>query len=102
MKGVQQPDNMKRLKAITKDQWCKFAEKYGLEFEVDMRDWCVIKKNGKHELFEGCFHLGKIRLDHRRRLLDTLLFFKNILLESIFEFDYAQNIHDLITELEGM
>jgi hypothetical protein len=105
MKNVQQPDNIERLKAITNEQWRKFAEKYNLEFDLDCNDRFDIDKNGKHRLYAQYLYIREVSVDglaQRRRVLDKLLFFKNILAETISEFDYAQNIHDLITELEGL
>lgn len=97
-----QPDNIERLKAITNEQWRKFAEKYNLMFEIDCNDRFDITKNGKHRLHQQYLYIRNNNLEQRRRVMDTLLSFKNILSESISEFDYAQNIHDLITELEAL
>ena len=102
VKKVQQPDSIDRLKAITNEQWRKFAEKYNLEFGIDCNDRFNICKNGKNRLCQQYFYIRDNNLEQRRRVMDTLLFFKNILAESVSEFEYAQNIHDLITELEGM
>jgi hypothetical protein len=104
MKNVQQPesDNIKRLKAITNDQWSKFAEKYNLEFDIDCNDRFNIYKNGKHRLCPQYLYIRDNNLEQRRRVMDKLLFFKNILVETISEFEYAQNIDHLITELEGL
>lgn len=102
MKNVQQPDNIDRLKAITNDQWRKFAEKYNLEFEIDCNDqFCIGKESS--EIIVHAKYLWWVRdLLGRRQLFDRLLFFKNILAKTVSEFEYAQNIHDLITELEAM
>lgn len=105
LKEKQHPDNIERLKAITNEQWKKFAEKYNLEFDIDVNDQFSIAKNGKyinHKLHAQFFPVRRDDIKQRRRVLDALLFFKNILAESISEFEYAQNIHDLITELEAM
>lgn len=102
MRGVQKPDNIERLKAITNEQWRTFAEKYNLEFEIDCNDMFNIYKSRNNRLCPQYLYIRDNDLEQRRRVLDTLLFFKNILAESISEFEYAQNIHDLITELESM
>jgi hypothetical protein len=105
LKEKPNPDNIDRLKAITNDQWRKFAEKYNLEFDIDCNDRFNIYKNGKHRLCQQYLYIREVSVDgleQRRRVFDRLLFFKNILAENISEFEYAQNIHDLITELEGL
>jgi hypothetical protein len=105
LKEKPQPDNIERLKAITNDQWSKFAEKYNLEFGIDCNDRFNIYKNGKHRLCQQYLYIREVSVDgleERRRVFDRLLFFKNILAETISEFDYAQNIDHLITELESL
>ena len=105
LKEKPKPDNIDRLKVITNEQWRKFAEKYNLEFEIDVNDQFSITKNGRHTnhtLHAQFFPVRRDDIEQRRRVLDKLLFFKNILAETVSEFEYAQNIHDLITELEGL
>ena len=100
-----QPNNIDRLLAITNEQWRKFAEKYDLGFEIDVNNQFSITKHGRYESYKlhaQFFPIRRDDIEQRRRVMDKLLFFKNILPEIISEFEYAQNIHDLIRELEGL